>query len=58
VSAVPRHELVHDNGRRVFVYGRRELWDDERHELVLIFENRGAEVGAGRGISGQLGARS
>ncbi len=24
----------------------RELWADERHELVLIFENRGAEAGA------------
>ena len=58
MSAVPRHELVHDDGRRVSVYGRRELWDDERHVLVLIFENRGAEAGAGRGISGQLGARS
>ncbi|MGZ4392454.1 MAG: hypothetical protein ACXVRK_10105 [Gaiellaceae bacterium] len=58
MNAVARHELVHDNGRRVFVYGRRELWDDERHELVLIFENRGAEAGAGRGVSGQMEARS
>jgi UDPglucose--hexose-1-phosphate uridylyltransferase len=24
----------------------RELWADEQHELVLIFENRGAEAGA------------
>jgi UDPglucose--hexose-1-phosphate uridylyltransferase len=24
----------------------RELWADERHELVLVFENRGAEAGA------------
>ncbi len=24
----------------------RELWADDRHELVLIFENRGAEAGA------------
>jgi UDPglucose--hexose-1-phosphate uridylyltransferase len=24
----------------------RELWEEERHEFVLIFENRGAEAGA------------
>jgi len=24
----------------------RELWADERHELVLVFENRGSEAGA------------
>ena len=24
----------------------RELWADERHELVLVFENRGADAGA------------
>jgi UDPglucose--hexose-1-phosphate uridylyltransferase len=30
----------------IWVDRSRELWDDERHELVLIFENRGAEAGA------------
>ena len=30
----------------IWVDRSRELWNDERHELVLIFENRGAEAGA------------
>jgi UDPglucose--hexose-1-phosphate uridylyltransferase len=30
----------------IWVDRSRELWADERHEFVLIFENRGAEAGA------------
>jgi UDPglucose--hexose-1-phosphate uridylyltransferase len=35
-------------GRLLAIWSNRsrELWADERHELVLLFENRGAEAGA------------
>lgn len=30
----------------IWIDRSRELWADDRHELVLVFENRGAEAGA------------
>jgi UDPglucose--hexose-1-phosphate uridylyltransferase len=54
VVYTPRHDtsfgaLTPDElGRLLAIWTdrSRELWADERHELVLVFENRGAEAGA------------
>jgi UDPglucose--hexose-1-phosphate uridylyltransferase len=54
VVYTPRHEVsfgalsVEEMGRLLAIWTDRsnELWSDDAHELVLIFENRGAEAGA------------
>jgi UDPglucose--hexose-1-phosphate uridylyltransferase len=54
VVYTPRHDASfgaltpHELGRllAIWIDRSRELWADERHELVLPFENRGADAGA------------